>query len=468
MKKTISILLTIILVLHLFACGGIGASKPEGLQVGYSKQNLTPDFPVGLGGFADAETRKSTGVVSYVYTTCIAMSENENTVLLYTIDMCGLGTQCVNALCTAVSEATGVPKENIFLGATHTHSGPSYGVSGAAGKFDAFLFETVAKAGQEALADLAPATTLVSKTDVENMNFVRHYKMSDGTYAGSNFGSFTTPSVTIVEHATATDPQLTLVKFDRADDNKDILLVNWQAHPASGNSTGDIGYNNISADFVGALRDKVEKETGLQVAYFTGASGNQNRSSKIKAEDPGLGTMEYGTKMGEYTVAALSSLTPVEGSGVKSTKITFTAENDHTWDHMLNEAKQVVEYKNTGVSSSDANTLARSLGFSSWHHARQAVAKAGKGATGELTLGAFRVGGIGFISGSYEMFSDAGLYIKGNSPYETTFLVTGNSGYIPSAAAYDYGSYEAHTGSYAKGTAEKLQEEFVRLLNEVK
>lgn len=468
MKKTITLLLILALVLGLCACGG-GNANGKGLQVGYCKQNLTPDFPVGLGGFADANTRKSSGVVSYVYVTCIAMSEDDNTVLLYTIDMCGLSPKCTETLCSTVSDGTGIPKENIFFGATHTHSGPSFGVDDAnGGKFDSLLLQTVLTAGKAALEDLSPATTLVSKTDVENMNFVRHYKMSDGSYAGANFGSFSTPGVTIVEHATATDPQLTLVKFDRTEDKKDVLLVNWQAHPASGNSTGDIGYNNISADFVGALRDKVEKETGLQVAYFTGAGGNQNRSSQIKEEDPDLGTMEYGEKMGEYAVAALENLTPVEGSGVQSAKITVTAENDHAWDHMVTQAQQVVDRKNAGASSSEANELARSLGFSSWHHARQTVTKAGKGPTTDITLGAFRIGGIGFISGHYEMFSDAGLYIKENSPYDTTILVTGNSGYIPSAIAYDYGSYEAHTGSYAKGTAEKLAEEFVRLLGEVK
>ena len=87
--------------------------------------------------------------------------------------------------------------------------------------------------------------------------------------------------------------------------------------------------------------------------------------------------------------------------------------------------------------------------------------------TEQLEINACRVGGIGFVNGTYEMFSDAGLYIKRNSPYEINFVITGNHTYIPSSAAFDYRSYESDTGIYAKGTAEKLADEFVSMLKAV-
>ena len=66
------------------------------------------------------------------------------------------------------------------------------------------------------------------------------------------------------------------------------------------------------------------------------------------------------------------------------------------------------------------------------------------------------------------MFSDQGLYIKEHSAYDVTFLITGNSGYIPSEAAYAYRSYEADTGNFSAGTAEQLAEEYVRMLSDLK
>ena len=85
--------------------------------------------------------------------------------------------------------------------------------------------------------------------------------------------------------------------------------------------------------------------------------------------------------------------------------------------------------------------------------------------TTSMELNAFSVAGIGFTTGTYEMFSSEGAYVRDNSPFSTTFLITGNHGYIPNEAAYEYRSYEADTGYYAKGTAEKLAEKYVELLN---
>ena len=87
--------------------------------------------------------------------------------------------------------------------------------------------------------------------------------------------------------------------------------------------------------------------------------------------------------------------------------------------------------------------------------------------TGMLDIGAARVGGIGITSGTYEMFSESGTYVKENSPYAATVVITGNSSYIPSEAAFGYRCYEADTGMYAKGTAEKLAQLYVDMLKEL-
>ena len=64
MKKIISLMLAMLLVLGLCACGSTAvedapAEETTGLQVGYGKVNITPSYKVGLGGYSDAETRES-------------------------------------------------------------------------------------------------------------------------------------------------------------------------------------------------------------------------------------------------------------------------------------------------------------------------------------------------------------------------------------------------------------------------
>lgn len=458
MRRVLFLVLTVMLLLSLCACGGSDEKKPEGLQVGFGKVDVTPNFSVGLGGYADAETRRSDGVFSKIYMTCVAISEEDQTVLLYTMDFVACSETMAGWLRDKVSPETGIPKENIFCGATHNHSGPALDMADPEGlRYREVWKDAAVAAAKEALADMAAATILSGQQEIEGMNFVRHYKMQDGTYAGSNFGSFSNSP--IIGHTVEGDHKMTLVKFDRPEGKEDVLLVNWAAHPDHGHT---IGRNNISADFPGFLRDKIEADTGMKVAYFTGASGNMNPDSKIQDEKHNLDVKAYGEKLAELAIAALPSLTPVESSGIKLSNVNVALDVDHSWEHLLKEAENVYQISHTDTSS--ALGLCRTYNFSHYLQARAIIRRSTLAQTENKALHAFCVGGIGFVNGDYEMFTESGMYIKENSPFETTFIVTGCSGYIATEAAFEYRSYEADCGTYAKGTAEKLAEKYVEML----
>ena len=389
--------------------------------------------------------------------TCIAMTDGEETVLLLTADLLGLNNALIDRIRTPVSLGTGVPRENIFVGATHTHSAPDFSIDDAEQmKFMQLFYDAANKASQEAMADLAPAQLQATTAEFPDMTFVRHYLMNDGTYYGSNFGSTKSG---FKEHATEKDAQMVLLKLDRQE-KQDILLMNWQAHPAR---ASQIGYNLISADFVGVIRETLELETGMHFAYFTGASGNQNQDSLILSEKHGLTWREYGQRLAQYAKMAMANMKTYEVDGIKSVSEQYEAQIDHSWDYMIAEAFEVHNmWKFDGWDAAAAKC--KEYDFSSVYQSRAIRQRASKPATERILVGAFRVGPIGFTSGTYEMFSDHSRYVKEHSPYEINFIVTGNAGYIPSAEAYDYRSYEADTGMYARGVGEDLAKEYVRLL----
>ena len=465
MKKAITLILTLMLLLGLCACGESEPQSTEsaasaGLQVGYAKINITPDFSVGLGGNSDMETRRSTGFADYIYITCIAATEGEETVLIYTVDNCAAGKAVADQLRKKVTPATGIPENKIFVGATHSHSCPSLSWPDEAGnKYSEQVMQAAVQAANEALADRSGAKLLAATPVIEGMNFVRHYKLSDGSYAGSNFGDFF--GKTIEAHAAEPDRQMVLVKFDRGQEKKSVLMVNWQAHP---DSCAEIGYTTIAASWIGPLRDTLEQASGCHVAYFTGASGNTNMSSSIPALNHGLPTWrDYGVKMGQLAAEALTQLQPVEGAGIKTTGTMLEVEVDHSWDHMLAEANEVYElWKGVGKTEGDAK--GKEYGFTSSFQARAIRSRASMPATEQLEVNAFSIGGIGFTTGTYEMFSTSAIYVKEHSPFPVTFIITGNNGYIPSREAFGYRCYEADTGLYAEGTAEKLAENYVKML----
>ena len=469
MKKIITMLLVLAMVLGLCACSNSeskegAAGAVEGLQIGYAKINITPDYPVGLGGYSDAETRTQNGFVDYIYTTCIAATSGEETILIYTIDNCAITHTIAEKIREQVGAATGIAGEKIFCGATHAHNCPS--LSGGYDNTEKYLtdfYAAAVTAAQEALADQAPATLLQTKADHEGMNFVRHYTLADGTHTDSN-GAVAAGSSNLVGHPMPTDPQMVMLKFDREGDKKDILLVNWQAHP---DSASEIGYNLLSPSWIGPMRNKLEKDTDMLVAYFTGASGNQTKDSRIPSETNGYSWSEYGEALADCAFSMLDSLAPVEGDTIKTNRYIMSVEVDHSWDHMLAQANEVYDlWKSAGKSAGDA--LGKTYGFSSSYQARAIKSRAAMGTHLEMEMNTFCIGGVGFTTGTYEMFSDNGIFVKENSPFETTFVITGCSSYVPSDIAYTYRGYEADTGYYARGVGEQLADQYVKMLEALK
>lgn len=436
-------------------------SEQQGLLAGFAKIDVTPDYPVGLRGYSDDETRIHEMVVDRVYATCIALTDGEETILLYTLDNCACEQPTAELIRKAVTPVTGIPGEKIFCSATHTHSAPSIG--GYNGKrYKGDLVLACVQAAREALADRAPAKVFAGKREIEGMNFVRHYVTKNGSIAGTAFGSFKNNPA--VEHAVEPDKQLLLIKFQREGLHKSILMVNWQGHP---DCSAEIGKLNIAASYPGPLRDALAAYTGDLVAYFTGADGNTGIHSAIKEKNHDLNWREYGVKMAQLAYEVYKNLQEVEGTGISTCRRVVEVQTDHGKDHMLEQALEVIKVWKT-VGMPEGAALAASYGMSSVYQANAIRNKYNMDKTRELEINAFRVGGIGFTGGSYEMFSEAGLAIREGSPYEYTFLLTGNFSYIPSERAYDYQCYEAVTGYYARGTGEYLAEQYVEMLHEIK
>ena len=155
MKKTIRL---IAVVLILVTVGSLCACKQEEkkdntLRVGFAKANINPDYSTGMSGYGDIARRKSTGVAEDIYATCIAVTEGENTVLMYTIDSISATNYRAEEFRVTVSHATGVPKENIFFGATHSHSCPEPNNT-----YNNFSRPTITQLAVDAMADREEAT----------------------------------------------------------------------------------------------------------------------------------------------------------------------------------------------------------------------------------------------------------------------------------------------------------------------
>lgn len=426
---------------------------------GYSRQAFTPDYQVHLTGYGDDEFRKAEGVADDVCITCVAVTSGEDTILMYSGDLLSLNGVAAKWIRDLVCPVTGISADHIFFGATHSHNAPNYyhEYEGSARVREAMLNAAV-KAAQEALADQAPAQFQFGCREQPGFNFIRHYLMEDGSYCGSNFGN---PKLRFMAHTHPTDPRMMLIRFLRQD-KPSITMMNWQAH---NDTVRETGYNLVSAGYITHIRSEYEAITGDHFIFFQGASGNQAKVSRIEAEKhQNLNWVDYGHTLAELAKNMLPFLTTAENTTIRTVHEQYAVPINHDWDHMLEQANEVFElWKNVGKAEGDA--LGKTYGFTSSYQSRDIRNRAKMPRTTEIELNAFCIGPMGFITGPNEIFSTVGYYVRANSPFENTFIITGNHLYLPCREAYDYRSYEGDTSYYSKGTAELVQEEFVRLLN---
>jgi len=434
------------------------------LYAGFGRESINPDFPVSLSGYGDNYKRPGLGRENTIYITCVAIRNDEGkTVMVYTMDGLSAEETLANELRAALKEAgCTVPAEQIYLCATHSHSCPAVVRNMPhAPEYRAFLLEKGVKAGLSALEDMSPASMKLAKDRIPQMTFVRHYIMEDGSFAGVNYGDLNNQPIKC--HAAEADETLVLLQLVR-EGKQDILMVNFQAHAAMAN---DVGWYIISPCWIGHMRGNMERDSGMLVAYYNGASGNQITRSFIPEEKHGMKFHEYGARMAEYAMELLPKAQPIKGAEIDSRRHMFTCKTNNAWDHMFREAKEVYELWHR-VGAKEADKLARSYGFSSRYQTWQILGAKNRPETAQREMNTFRVGPIGFTTGTYEMSSTEGIYVRAHSPFDTTFILCGNYQYIPTAKAYDMRTYEGDTAPYIQGTAEQMADKYVEMLKEIK
>ena len=472
MKKASCLLLAILMSMICFGCGQVAAPTqsqttepplpPANLSAGFGRVDVTPDYSVPMAGYGNYTSRMRQDVRDPLYVTCIAVSNGAGTVLMYTIDVINVNAGSLpEEYRQAATDATGISGDHIFMGGTHTHSSGGVCDAPAGRQWKKDLLAAIAKAGQDAIADLSPCQMFQAKTNLKNMNFIRHYKVADGTYYGSNFGN---PTPGLVGYVGEPDDQMILLKFQRDGDKKDILFVNWQAHP---DHSGETGHYTISSDFVGVLRQDLEKKQDVLVGYYGGASGNLNPFTEIPADMTGLSMEQYGLKLSSLAADAMKLLTPVQGDAIATKVEPHTFTIDHSWDDRVEDAQIVVKVRDV-LGKNSANAEGLKYGFSSVYHASAVVSRSKMGNSETREQCAFRIGDVGFIEAKCEMFSGSALYIKENSPFETTVVICGNGTYIPTEDAYEIQAYEAVTSNFTKGCAEEMNEHFLQMLDSIK
>ena len=472
-------------------------------QVGFGRSDITPNFAVHIGAGGDPNRifdGSEENVLDPLYVNCVAITDTTGeTVLLITQDLTGAAKNYTVEARSLISAATKIPEENIFISATHTHSAPdtaNYGdeqssrATGVA-QFRELYFAKVVEAAQAALADRSYATaasgTAVAKTTVtkgipgiytweeeRDLVFVRRYVQKDGGYRG---GYGHNPNSALVDSVYDANNTMQIIAFTRPLAQKDILFTNLGVHATFNGTTTQM---QLSADFPGAIREQVESSGKYWSAHFISGGADQNPESEISDEKHNLDYKEYGKRIGQIALDAVSGLTAVQSGEIVMASDTIVADGNvqdilqdkaaGTHETKLANAKIARDIFNTnGFAEGEAK--AKELEFKGIYHAIGYISRSSMANTRPITISTLAFGDVSFVLAPYEMFGCSAAELIKNSPYTNTFVITccnGADGYVPVESAYEYGCYESYTSYVAPGTAETLVNRFVQLLTNLK
>lgn len=401
-----------------------GLTLPEGFCVGFAGEVANPPAGVSLGGHgvANAKERLSTENWDELKVLCTAFSDGENLVLAYTFDSCHIAEVIANPLFALLKENYGIPEENVFFNATHTHAAPVMysahsSFPGVRNFLDTVFYPAFLKATEDAVSDLSPATVSCGRGKTEGLSYVRRYlSKEDGSFLGNWPEKDLDPA--LVCHESHPDEEMQILRFAR-EGKQDVVMINWQCHPTS---AGGSNRTNTSADWVGILRNIVEEKAGVRCVFHQGAAGNVIASGMLRGENRfGWGFYkDHGEKIAEVALGILNA--PMKP--VKSGKV-------------LIEKKFLTLKRKDG----DEDTI--------------------------FPLTAFSFGEVAFATVPYEMFSENGKQLKEASPFEMTFVcenTDGDHNYVPSKEAFQNGGYEVRICPVGEGSGELVVENLLSML----
>jgi len=267
----------------------------------------------------------------------------------------------------------------------------------------------------------------------------------------------------VVRHETEADPDLQVIRFTRpAEGKKDIIIANWQCHAAHAYST-----YKVTSDFIHYFRSGVEGRYDAHFAYFNGASGNINLSTKFPEliKYNGSGWVDVGKALVGKLDEALAAATPLQSGEIKA------AAGGVDGVHKIDDPERVAQAKEWSAETNNAkkSAILSKYKFQSKYEASTLVTRSTYTSPSTLIpLSAICFGDVAFAASSYEMFDTSGMAVKDGSPYKMTFMCSctnGSLGYMPSAESFDRGGYEVYTSRFQRGTAELCVTELLRLIN---
>ena len=447
-------------------------------KTGFAQVNINP--PLGSAIYGYYVPRYAKGFLDDLEIRAFALSLGEKKILMFSVDVCGVDTGLVKRYSKSLEEATGVAKENVFITATHTHTGAYIAPNNMfemdpepIHRYADFVESRLVDAARLAMADLKESKMgFCVGYAPERVAYIRRYKMKDGS-------TMTCPPINDpnIDHPIGTlDQRVNVLRFDRSG-GESVVLVNYGLHADT------INGEMLSSDWPGWMYRTLDKALdGVKCIFFNGAEGDVGSTNvhpmpgdmndteisfDNEMKSPGMarfvGRALAGTVLQVYDKVAYVD---VDEINVLHRTVTIPANLPRP-DQMPLARK----YKELHEAGKDDEIPFEAMELTTVVAEALRMCRMENGPKDfYLDLTGVQIGPVALVGIPGEPFTDIGVGIKeadGWAMIMPCSLTNGDEGYFPMQSAYDEGGYEARTSPYKAGVAEKLIADAKSLLDDM-
>ena len=431
----------------LIAVWSISVYGAETLTVGAAHEDITPDRPVLMGGYA-ARNAPHEGIRSRIYTRALFVKNDKAQILWTVSDLIGLKPEDTVTLRQKISDATGVPADRVVISTTHNHSGPATAAIAAVKDpwyFDGYYTERLIKAAVRAVESAELCTMVVVQGEAA-LSYDRRNDPPPGEAALGN------ADVAKAE----TDRRVPAVGFKRTDGSFKAILIQYAMHPTSW------GDQFIGAEWPGSTAVAINEFFGEGTEPFVlqGAAGNLSSPCR---KAPPEEMRRWGRVLVESVADQLKNAEAEDHFNVASAVLfsefdRFDAETIHA---------KAEEFRHSYPGRDDWNER-----FDRWEADRLAALENDTEHYAEGLYQAVSFGNHIFVTTPYETFCHLNRFLCDRVPFPVHVIgyTNGVYDYFPDLGSFEQGGYEPQSYIWydafpmKPGGLEKLANDLVPLL----
>ena len=447
-------------------------------QVGYAFVNINPPLGCGIHGYYIPRFAK--GFLDDLEAHGIVLALGGTKIAMISVDTCELFSSTVNRFRAAIEKATGIPAQNLFISATHTHTGPLIQPTDAfeadqavIDRYADFVEVRLVDLVKLAVMDLKPAKMgHITGYAPERVAYIRLYRMKDGT-------TMTCPPINdpnIDGPIGELDQRCHILRFDQEGGNS-IVLFNYGVHADTVN--GEL----LSSDWPGWMRRTLDKALdGVKCLCFVGCQGDVG-STHVFPEGGDMNDTEISFDnemkspgMARFVGRALAGTVlqvydKVEYVDVDDLQILHKFVEVDANRPAPEELPLAHKYKELHEAGRDDEIpyTAMALTIAVSEAIRMCNLEFGPD-TFTLELTGVKIGPVAFLGIPGEPFTEIGVRIKDTEGWKQIMpvcLTNGCEGYFPSPEAYAAGGYESRSSNFRPHVSDKIVEGCKELLKEM-